>query len=477
MLTRPRVPTRLAAAAAVRMLAPQDAEARKLLDAFDERNRTTPAWPGLRKDEPKQADGSGVFFPQGELKLYATHHCEPAGYPGCLPDVRNENGEPRYRPWGNPAWQPYPGSVEHYRTETLKYTPPWTLFNAVTLVKNFRATELPEAAGRVEDYAEPVWWVPRHADPRFTGRFNKPVPVVRAQAGDPAFTLDCGTLAPGVYALRAIGAVESAKLQRHRTPLVLRLTINDGLAGESSVYRFRCKYVEEFYALAEFYFHAPERRAYQATLTVEQGSQVDALIHTIDLHDALAGAERRAANPHHTGQEEYNWFLAVLFPQSHLRILPYNRCVADLNGLTPEAFLKRVGKVFDVTPTTAPAPAAPRQTHLYLAGRWYRLAWAPFDADPVAVLDVSVLQDRLLQPILGIDDPRTSTRISFVGGIRGTGELVRRVDSGREAVAFSMYPCTVQQMMDIADAGQIMPPKSTWFEPKLRSGLLVHELD
>jgi uncharacterized protein (DUF1015 family) len=190
-----------------------------------------------------------------------------------------------------------------------------------------------------------------------------------------------------------------------------------------------------------------------------------------------AGAERRAANPRHTGQEEYNWFLAVLFPQSHLRILPYNRCVADLNGLTPEVFLKRVGEVFDVTPTTAPAPDAPRQTHMYLAGRWYRLAWAPFDADPVAVLDVSVLQDRLLQPILGIDDPRTSTRISFVGGIRGTGELVRRVDSGREAVAFSMYPCTVQQMMDIADAGQIMPPKSTWFEPKLRSGLLVHELD
>ncbi len=190
-----------------------------------------------------------------------------------------------------------------------------------------------------------------------------------------------------------------------------------------------------------------------------------------------AGAERRAANPNHTGQEEYNWFLAVLFPQSQLRILPYNRCVADLNGLTPDEFLKRVGEVFEVTPTTAPAPDAPRQTHLYLAGRWYRLSWPPFEADPVSVLDVSVLQDRLLQPILGIDDPRTCTRISFVGGIRGTDELVRLVDSGRAAVAFSMYPCTVQQMMDIADAGQIMPPKSTWFEPKLRSGLLVHELD
>jgi uncharacterized protein (DUF1015 family) len=190
-----------------------------------------------------------------------------------------------------------------------------------------------------------------------------------------------------------------------------------------------------------------------------------------------AGAERRAANPGHTGQEEYNWFLAVLFPQSHLRILPYNRCVADLNGLTPDAFLKRVGEAFAVTSIDKPAPAAPRQAHMYLAGRWHQLAWAPFQADPVAVLDVSVLQDRLLQPILGIDDPRTSGRIAFVGGIRGTGELVRRVDEGRDAVAFSMFPCAVQQMMDIADAGQIMPPKSTWFEPKLRSGLLVHELD
>jgi uncharacterized protein (DUF1015 family) len=151
--------------------------------------------------------------------------------------------------------------------------------------------------------------------------------------------------------------------------------------------------------------------------------------------------------------------------------------VADLNGLSVDAFLKRVGARFDVTPADVPAPAAPHQTHMYLAGRWYRLAWAPFDADPVAVLDVSVLQDRLLQPILGIDDPRTSTRIAFVGGIRGTGELERRVDEGRDAVAFSMFPCTVQQMMDIADAGQIMPPKSTWFEPKLRSGLLVHELE
>ena len=189
-----------------------------------------------------------------------------------------------------------------------------------------------------------------------------------------------------------------------------------------------------------------------------------------------AGAERRAANPGHTGNEEYNWFLAVLFPQSHLRILPYNRCVADLNGMTADTFLKRIGEVFNVTPTNEPSPDSPRRTHMYLDGAWFRLTWDAFEGDPVSVLDVSVLQDRLLKPILGIDDPRTSTRISFIGGIRGTGELKRRVDSGANAVAFSMYPCTVQQMMDIADAGQIMPPKSTWFEPKLRSGLLVHEL-
>ena len=190
-----------------------------------------------------------------------------------------------------------------------------------------------------------------------------------------------------------------------------------------------------------------------------------------------AGQTRRAANPHHTGKEEYNWFLAVLFPASQLRILPYNRCVADLNGLTPEAFLAKVGKIFTVTPDAQPSPAAPRQVAMYLGGKWYSLGWPAFEADPVGRLDVSVLQDRLLAPVLGIADPRTDKRISFVGGIRGTDELKRRVDSGRAAVAFSMFPVTVKQMMDIADAGAIMPPKSTWFEPKLRSGLLVHTLD
>ena len=196
---------------------------------------------------------------------------------------------------------------------------------------------------------------------------------------------------------------------------------------------------------------------------------------------ARVGRERRAANPAHTGNEDYNSFLCVLFPGNQLRILPYNRVVYNLNGHTPESFLSEVRKIFTVTENAAPEPTAPHNASCYLAGRWYGLSWPepekeqPVAApDPVSRLDVSVLQDRLLAPVLGIDDPRTSKRIDFVGGIRGTGELVRRVDSGECAVAFSMFPTTVEQLMAIADAGQIMPPKSTWFEPKLRSGLFVH---
>ena len=189
------------------------------------------------------------------------------------------------------------------------------------------------------------------------------------------------------------------------------------------------------------------------------------------------GQQRRAANPAHTGREEYNWFLAVLFPATQLRILPYNRCVADLNGLTHAEFRAKVKAAFKMEPADGSMPAGPREVRMYLDKVWYKLSWDDFAADPVGRLDVSVLQDRLLAPVLGIEDPRTNTRISFVGGIRGTGELAKRVDSGRDTVAFSMYPTTVEQMMDIADAGQIMPPKSTWFEPKLRSGLLVHTLD
>ena len=187
------------------------------------------------------------------------------------------------------------------------------------------------------------------------------------------------------------------------------------------------------------------------------------------------GRERRAANPNHTGAEDYNWFLAVLFPASQLQILPYNRCVHDLNGKSADEFLALVRSRFLVTENAASAPEGAGSVTMYLGGKWYGLGWQEDPAaDPISRLDVTVLQDRLLAPILGIDDPRTSHRIDFVGGIRGTGELQERVDSGRAAVAFSMAPTTVQQLMDIADADQIMPPKSTWFEPKLRSGLFIH---
>jgi len=189
-----------------------------------------------------------------------------------------------------------------------------------------------------------------------------------------------------------------------------------------------------------------------------------------------AGTEKMASNPRHTGNEEYNWFLAVLFPAGQLQILPYNRCVNDLNGLSREAFLGAVKKVFTLTDNASPTPSGTRHCSMYVAGKWYGLSWTVSGNDPVASLDVSFVQDRLLSPILGIQDPRTDKRIEFIGGIRGTGELVKRVDSGKAAVAFSMYPVTVDQVMAIADAGRIMPPKSTWFEPKLRSGLLVHTL-
>lgn len=192
---------------------------------------------------------------------------------------------------------------------------------------------------------------------------------------------------------------------------------------------------------------------------------------------ARAARELAAANPGHTGDEEYSWFLAVLFPAGQLKILPYNRLVHDLNGMTEEDFLAEVKSRFGCVEDVDPVPAAPRKVSMYIGGRWYGLGWEPdAEADPVSALDVSYLQNELLEPLLGIADPRTDERIEFIGGIRGTGELKKLVDSGKGAVAFSMYPCLVEQMIAIADAGQIMPPKSTWFEPKLRSGFFVHTL-
>ncbi|HJR17468.1 MAG TPA: DUF1015 family protein, partial [Gemmatimonadales bacterium] len=190
-----------------------------------------------------------------------------------------------------------------------------------------------------------------------------------------------------------------------------------------------------------------------------------------------AGKERRAANPKHNGDEEYNWFLAVLFPSDQLTILPYNRLVRDLAGRSAANVLRALEEVGRVSEANDPRPAQPGTFCSYFAGKWYRVQLEehgiPKD-DPVGSLDVSLLQDRVLGPILEIGDPRTDKRIDFVGGIRGTAELERRVNAGEMAIAFSLYPTTVDQLMAVADAGCIMPPKSTWFEPKLRSGLFVH---
>ncbi|MCX6976462.1 MAG: DUF1015 family protein [Verrucomicrobia bacterium] len=187
------------------------------------------------------------------------------------------------------------------------------------------------------------------------------------------------------------------------------------------------------------------------------------------------GRERRAANPAHDGSEDYNWFLAVLFPASQLQILPYNRVVHSLNGHSKESFLHAVSLAFTLQPSTEPSPSTSGQIHMYLDHSWFSLSWTPSpDADPISQLDVSALQDRVLAPLLGITDPRTSKNIDFIGGIRGPAELTKIVDSGLAAVAFSLFPTTVDQLIAIADANQIMPPKSTWFEPKLRSGLFIH---
>lgn len=190
---------------------------------------------------------------------------------------------------------------------------------------------------------------------------------------------------------------------------------------------------------------------------------------------ARVGKERRAANPDHTGEEDYNWFLTVLFPGNQLKILPYNRIVHTLNGLSAEECLARIGELTLVSEADSDTPEEVGDVRFYVGGKWYRITLTPeAGADPVSQLDVSMLQERILGPILGIDDPRTSDDIDFVGGIRGTAYLKEQVDTGKGAIAFSMYPVSVEQLMAIADAGQIMAPKSTWFEPKLRSGFFVH---
>ena len=193
---------------------------------------------------------------------------------------------------------------------------------------------------------------------------------------------------------------------------------------------------------------------------------------------AKIGAMRRAANPNHTGDEPYNYFLAVMFPESELKILAYNRVILSLPGTQDEFFHALEGK-FTVERNGRAEPRKAGEICMYINGQWSTLTpkQMPDATDPVAALDVSILQNGVLAPILNIEDPRESNDIDFIGGIRGTGELEKWVDSGRAALAFSMYPTSMEQLFAVADAGMLMPPKSTWFEPKLRSGLLVNTLD
>jgi uncharacterized protein (DUF1015 family) len=197
---------------------------------------------------------------------------------------------------------------------------------------------------------------------------------------------------------------------------------------------------------------------------------------------ALVGKEKREKNPHHRGDEDYNYFLAVHFPDNQLKIIDYNRLVKDLNGLSEEEFMRKIAQNFSISEVSAELikPCMLHEFSMYLNGKWYRLKAneGTFNnEDPIGVLDVTILSNLILDNILDIKDLRTDKRIDFVGGIRGLEELAKRVNSGEMAVAFAMYPVSMQQLINIADSGKIMPPKTTWFEPKLRSGLVIHKLE
>ena len=245
----------------------------------------------------------------------------------------------------------------------------------------------------------------------------------------------------------------------------------------------------------EYNFIAPGDGFGHTVWVIDQQEDIDAItkafaampsLYIADGHHrsaaaALVGAEKAQQNPNHKGDEEYNYFMAVCFPANQLTIIDYNRVVKDLNGLTPEEFLAAVSKNFIVEEkgTEIYKPNALHNFSLYLDGKWYSLTAKEGtydDNDPIGVLDVTISSNLILDEILGIKDLRSDKRIDFVGGIRGLGELKKRVDSGEMKVALALYPVSMKQLMDIADTGNIMPPKTTWFEPKLRSGLIIHKL-
>ena len=221
--------------------------------------------------------------------------------------------------------------------------------------------------------------------------------------------------------------------------------------------------------------------------TITQAFSLIPYLYIADGHHRTAaaahvGEEKAKADSARTGNEEYNFLLAVCFPQSHLKVMDYNRVVTDLNGMSQDEFLSKLSQNFTVQNmgTQEYRPQRLHEFSLYIGGEWYRLSAKPGtynDSDPIGVLDVTISSNLILRDLLGITDLRTDKRIDFVGGIRGLGELKRRVDSGEMKLALALYPVTMQQIIDIADTGNIMPPKATWFEPKLRSGLIIHSLD
>jgi uncharacterized protein (DUF1015 family) len=252
--------------------------------------------------------------------------------------------------------------------------------------------------------------------------------------------------------------------------------------------------IEKVTSGAPLYDFTTDDGVSHALWTIADGALIDTLtrgfaaiptLYVADGHHRSAAASRvrdlrRDANPQHSGSEEYNFFLTVIFPDNEMTIMPYNRVVKDLHGRSIAEFMARVAEKFDVTPIAGPlSPTERHQFGMYLSGKWYQLVAreGSFDEeDAVASMDVSILQDNLLSPVLGVRNPRTDQRIHFVGGIRGVQELERVVDSGEYQVAFSLFPTSIQELMALADEDKIMPPKSTWFEPKLRSGLFLHLL-
>lgn len=268
----------------------------------------------------------------------------------------------------------------------------------------------------------------------------------------------------------------AAELGAHLGPVFLTYRGRDDIDAEVS------RIMESGQPSAQF---IAEDGITHETWRIPQGGDFISLFRSVpvayvaDGHHRSASAarvcsQRQSGNPKHTGEEDYNWFLVVLFPADQLKILPYNRVVSDLNGHDEKSFMQMVGNAFNVQSTDSRPIDVPGKAKMYISGCWYELNWNCPQDDPVSCLDVSILQDRLLAPILGIMDPRTDSRIDFVGGIRGNDALEAHVDCGKSAVAFSLCQVSVDQLMSVADEGLIMPPKSTWFEPKLRSGLFIH---